>query len=165
MKTIKHLLILVALTNSFGISAQAKQDHQINKTFTLDTVSYLRNPAMGWVLYEEGASFSEKSMHYNPTVFWEEMDEVNAASYANILYIRVHWNVMEPEEGKYAWKFNKEFKEYINKAEERGLKLAFRIFFDNGTPDWVYNAGCKSTLDPPLSLKNDKQPYYDDPIF
>ena len=138
---------------------------QFSKSFELDSISLLRNPAMGWMLYEEGASFQEEHKNYDPIIFWKEMDEVNAAEYANIFYIRVHWKVMEPQEGKYVWKFDKVYQEYIKKAEDRGLKLAFRIFFDNGTPDWVYAAGCESTLDPPMSLKNDKQPYYDDPIF
>lgn len=131
-----------------------------------DTISILRNPAMGWVMYEEGWSFNGgENNPYNPIRFWDEMDEVNASAYANILYIRVLWNVMEPEEGKYAWIYNQEYKDYIQKAKDRGLKLAFRIFFDNGVPDFVYKAGAKSTLDPPMNLKNDKQPYYDDPIF
>lgn len=156
---------IIMLFAFLTVVGQRSSSVEFNKKFTFDSISHLRNPAMGWVIYEEGASFLDKYKNYNPVVFWKEMDEVNAASYANILYIRVLWKVMEPEEGKYAWKFNKEYKEYIRKAKERGLKLAFRIFFDNGTPDWVYDAGSESTLDPPLSLENDKQPYYDDPIF
>lgn len=159
------IIYLIIIFGILTLNGQDNPPNQLQKAFTLDSVSHLRNPAMGWVLYEEGASFKEQDTNYDPKIFWEEMDEVNASSYANILYIRVLWNVMEPEEGKYAWKFNKEYLEYIKKAEERGLKLAFRIFFDNGTPDWVYEAGSKSTLDPPLSLENDKQPYYDDPVF
>ena len=157
-----HITLFLFLCGLLSVKAQEKS---FTKTFELDSVTLLRNPAMGWMLYEEGASFEPKSKNYDPVIFWEEMDEVNASKYANILYIRVLWKVMEPEEGKYAWKFNKAYQEYIKKAEARGLKLAFRIFFDNGTPDWVYKAGSKSTLDAPLNLKNDKQPYYDDPIF
>jgi len=145
--------------------AQNNPSSQYNKSFVIDTVSNLRNPAMGWVLYEEGASFLKKEKNYNPEVFWEEMDAVNTSAYANILYIRVPWKVMEPKEGKYAWEYNKEYQEYIRKAEEKDLKLAFRIFFDNGTPEWVYDAGASSTLEPPLSRKNDKLPYFDDSIF
>ncbi|SKB80510.1 Beta-galactosidase [Salegentibacter holothuriorum] len=163
MKAFYTLVILI--TGFLQLSAQNNALNEFHKSFTLDSVSHLRNPAMGWVLYEEGASFLEEHKNYDPEIFWEEMDEVDAANYANILYIRVLWKVMEPEEGKYAWEFNKEYQEYIRKAEERGLKLAFRIFFDNGTPDWVYQAGAKSTLEQPLNLDNDKQPYYDDPVF
>ena len=86
-------------------------------------------------------------------------------SYEELFFLEAKKRGYKPEEGRYAWKFNKEYQEYISKAEKRGLKLAFRIFFDNGTPDWVYEAGSESTLDAPLSLKNDKQPYYDDSVF
>ena len=159
------ITLLLAVFGLLNLIGQENSSPKFNKTFELDSVSHLRNPAMGWMLYEEGASFQDEHKNYDPIIFWEEMDEVNAAKYANILYIRVHWKVMEPEEGKYVWKFNKAYQEYIKKAEDRGLKLAFRIFFDNGTPDWVYEAGSESTLDPPMSFKKDKQPYYDDPIF
>ncbi|WP_430812901.1 MULTISPECIES: hypothetical protein [unclassified Carboxylicivirga] len=154
--------VLCTFLDGFG---QIIENQTWQRSFKPDTTTLLRNPAMGWMLYEEGASFLEEAKAYDPKVFWEEMDEVDAAAYANILYIRVLWKVMEPEEGKYAWQFNKAYQDYIRKAEARGLKLAFRIFFDNGTPDWVYEAGCQSTLDPPYSLQNDKQPYYDDPVF
>lgn len=138
----------------------------ISVSFKPDTVSILRNPAMGWVMYEEGWSFTKSLQKwYDPVKFWEEMDEVQAHQYANILYIRVLWNVLEPEEGRYAWIYDESYKEYIQKAKDRGLKLAFRVFFDNGVPDFVYEAGAHSTLEPPLSRVNDKMPYFDDPVF
>lgn len=158
-----YILILSSILFSFSGCNNHKT---VSISFKPDTVSVLRNPAMGWVMYEEGWSFNGgKNNPYTPEIFWEEMDAVNASAYSNILYIRVLWNVMEPEEGRYAWIYNEAYKNYIRKAKDRGLKLAFRIFFDNGVPDFVYKAGCKSTLDPPMSLENDKQPYYDDPVF
>lgn len=158
------LIITTAIFITFFFGFRNDKNYEIN--YEVDTISMIRNPAMGWVMYEEGWSFTEsKKNPYNPTVFWEEMDQVKASSFSNIIYIRVLWSFMEPEEGKYAWIYNAEYKNYIQKAKDRGLKLAFRVFFDNGVPDYVYKAGAKSTLDPPLNLKNDKQPYYDDPIF
>lgn len=166
----KQLLILIVALIPFYTNAQKKQETPFNQSRAIeykpDTLSMLRNPAMGWVMYEEGWSFKKgKNNPYNPVKFWKEMDAVNASSYSNIFYIRVHWDVMEPEEGKFAWIYNKQYKDYIQKAKDRGLKLAFRVFFDNGVPDFVYQAGAKSTIDPPMNLQNDKQPYYDDPVF
>lgn len=162
MRTYYILILSWALLLLSG----CKNHNTLSVSFIPDTISVLRNPAMGWVMYEEGWSFNGgKDNPYTPEKFWEEMDAVNASAYSNILYIRVLWNVMEPKEGEYAWIYNESYKAYIQKAKDRGLKLAFRIFFDNGVPDFVYEAGCKSTLDPPMSLKNDKQPYYDDPVF
>lgn len=158
-----YISIFLCIFLLCGCTSTAKK---MSVSYEPDTLSILRNPAMGWVMYEEGWSFKESHRKwYDSVKFWQEMDEVQAHQYANILYIRVLWNVMEPEEGKYAWIYNEEYKAYIQKAKDRGLKLAFRVFFDNGVPDFVYRAGAHSTLEPPLSRKNDKMPYFDDPIF
>lgn len=157
------LIILIGAYFQLGCTSIRKK---MTVSYEPDTLSILRNPAMGWVMYEEGWSFEESLRKwYDPVKFWQEMDEVQAHQYANILYIRVLWNVMEPEEGKYAWLYNEEFKAYIQKAKDRGLKLAFRVFFDNGVPDFVYEAGAHSTLEPPMKRKKDKMPYFDDPVF
>lgn len=159
----KHIGIFLCIFFLCGCTPSVKK---MVVSYEPDTLSILRNPAMGWVMYEEGWSFKESHRRwYDPVKFWQEIDEVQAHQYANILYIRVLWNVMEPEEGKYAWIYNEEYKAYIQKAKDRGLKLAFRVFFDNGVPDFVYEAGAHSTLEPPLSRKNDKMPYFDDPVF
>jgi hypothetical protein len=161
----KFYYILVLSSILFSLSC-CNNYKTVSVSFKPDTVSVLRNPAMGWVMYEEGWSFMKSHQKwYDPVKFWEEMDEVQAHEYANILYIRVLWNVLEPEEGRYAWIYDEEYKAYIQKAKERGLKLAFRVFFDNGVPDFVYEAGAHSTLEPPLSRVEDKMPYFDDPVF
>jgi hypothetical protein len=56
---------------------------------------------------------------------------------------------MEPEEGKYAWLYNENYKKLIKGALDRGLKLCFRVY-DNGqdnirpaTPHFIRNAGAK----------------------
>lgn len=71
------------------------------------------------------------------------MEECKAADYSNILYIRMLWKDLEPEEGKYAWIYNERYKWYIQKAKDKGLKLAFRVFFHgvDGVPSYVYEAG------------------------
>ena len=53
------------------------------------------------------------------------------------------WKDLEPEEGKYAWIYNERYKWYIQKAKDKGLKLAFRVFFHgvDGVPSYVYEAG------------------------
>ena len=38
---------------------------------------------------------------------------------------------MEPEEGKYAWLYDENYKKLIQGALDRGLKLCFRIY-NNG---------------------------------
>ena len=119
-------------------------------------------------MYEEGWSFQgtrhNKSNIYTPEVFWEQMEECKAADYANILYIRMLWKDLEPEEGKYAWIYNEQYKWYIQKAKDKGLKLAFRVFFHgvDGVPSYVYEAGATES---PIDDEGKTQPYYDNPVF
>src|SRR5699024_6949399 len=110
---------MILLLCWFGGRGQGSPSLTYHKVFTLDSISLLRNPAMGWILYEEGVDFLENSEKNNPERFWKMMDSVHASDYANILYVRVPWKVMEPEEGKYAWKYNKEYSAFIQKAEDR----------------------------------------------
>ena len=92
------------------------------------------------------------------------MEECKAADYANILYIRMLWKDLEPEEGKYAWIYNEQYKWYIQKAKDKGLKLAFRVFFHgvDGVPSYVYEAGATES---PIDDEGKTQPYYDNPVF
>jgi hypothetical protein len=81
---------------------------------------------------------------------------------------------MEPEEGKYAWIYNENYRALIQGALDRGLKLAFRIY-DNGesnlrpgTPDFVRQAGAKGytvTGSTPAGDVAHWTPYVDDPVF
>ncbi len=113
---------------------------------------------MGWMIYEEGWSFAGGSDNpYNTTVFWAEIDEIQAHQYANILYLRLPWKLLEPHEGVYAWDTNSDYQQFIQEAKDRGLKLAFRIKPYEGVPQFVYDAGARAA--------NSQQPYYDDPIF
>lgn len=92
------------------------------------------------------------------------MEECKAADYSNILYIRMLWKDLEPEEGKYAWIYNERYKWYIQKAKDKGLKLAFRVFFHgvDGVPSYVYEAGATES---PIDDEGKTQPYYDNPVF
>ena len=157
-------MFLLGLVNLILFTCPVKA--QVNKWigYTPDLTSVLRNPAMGWMMYEEGWSFNPrlKNNIYTPEVFWQQMEECNAAEYSNILYIRMLWRDIEPEEGKYAWIYNEKYKWYIQKAKDKGLKLAFRIFFHGGVPDYVFAAGATQT---PIDEEGKTQPYYDNPVF
>lgn len=154
-----YILLLI----SGFLCACSNYKSTVNLEFQPDTLTMYRNPLCGLAIYEYGHSFFPKEEQSYDA--WNIFDSVDATKYANILYIRVPYDLMEPEEGKYAWKYNKEYIAFINKALSRGLKLGFRVFFDNCVPDWVYKAGAHSTLEPPLCRQGDKLPYFDDPIF
>jgi len=110
---------------------------------TEDTDSFLRNPAMGWAVYIDAF---EKPFP-DADLYWEEQDP--NLTWASILYIRVPWSQLEPEEGSYAWREDANYRQLIRMALERGLKLAFRVYVDSkdayrqATPQYVFEAGAK----------------------
>ena len=170
MKSISILRLTAILLCSMHLLGSASLQAQMNKwvNYSPDLTTVLKNPAMGWMMYEEGWSFQgtrhNKSNIYTPEVFWKQMEECKAADYSNILYIRMLWKDLEPEEGKYAWIYNERYKWYIQKAKDKGLKLAFRVFFHgvDGVPSYVYEAGATES---PIDDEGKTQPYYDNPVF
>lgn len=101
----------------------------------------LRNPGMGWVLYDDGAGEVADADEY-----WAQQDAI-ARSSASIFYLRWRWSDVEKREGVYEWDDpNSNFSRLIRGATERGLRLAFRFYVnpsDNlrqSTPQWVQKA-------------------------
>lgn len=130
----------------------------------IDSSSLLRNPCMGWVLYDDAWLETEDAEQY-----WAEQDQ-NARMYGSIFYIRWRWSDMEPTEGDYAWNNNPNFIKHIEEAKKRGLKIAFRIYNNSrdnlyqSTPDFVRRAGAEGYTVPGL-YEDFWTPYPDDPIF
>ena len=98
---------------------------------------------MGWGLYDDAVGNVANAEEY-----WAAQDEA-ARNYASFFYIRWRWSEMKPEEGKYAWIYDENYKKLIQGALDRGLKLCFRIY-DNGqdnirqgTPEYVRAAGAQ----------------------
>ncbi|MDR2040303.1 MAG: DUF4832 domain-containing protein [Bacteroidales bacterium] len=128
----------------------------------------IRNPMMGWALYADA---------YHPDMkFWQKFDHISvqghaspvkASDYATHLYIRWPWSALEKEEGAYAWEYDEFFLLLERGAEERGLKLAFRVYVDSrdyrtsSTPEYVRMAGAKGYM----GNTGKWSPYPDDPVF
>jgi len=125
----------------------------------------LRNPASGWMLYDDADKEVARADAY-----WEAMDEA-ARSHASIFYLRWRWAEAEPEEGRYAWKYDKNFQALIQGALDRGLRLAFRFYIasrDNSaqaTPDYVRRAGAEGCMQKGADDTPLWSPYVDDPVF
>ena len=73
-------------------------------SFTPDTVTVLRNPLNGWVLYLarnwDENFWTDKGYESMPT---NDGRQVKVSDYASTAYIRTSWRALEPEEGKYVW--------------------------------------------------------------
>ena len=175
LKTVLSAILLILFLSD--CSQKSFYDQVRTVTLEPDTLSVLRNPAMGWVMYSEGWElypyFQENFDRINVDSFWKEMDALGAHKISNILYIRAVWSAFEPEEGKYVWEHDQEFIKLIEGAKQRNLKLAFRVFHHSGdqeqqaTPEYVFEAGAKHTWIKagPKYDQNFKNPYYDDPVF
>ncbi|MGV8962428.1 MAG: hypothetical protein ACOH2V_03495 [Candidatus Saccharimonadaceae bacterium] len=157
-----RLMMLSLIIFSFHMNAQ--DGKLTKKEFQPDTVSLIRNPGMGWTVYDDASDAVA-----NAEDFWQKQDTV-ASKYATTLYIRWRWTDMEPEEGKYAWNNDDNFKKLVKGATDRGLKLAFRVYMasqDNeyeSTPAFVFDAGAKYYMESGKPGKV-RSPYPDDLIF
>lgn len=158
------LMLLVQLVSLTGC-AKSFQDggdpRTLTVSYTPDTETVYHNPCTGWAIYTDGYIPSSASAYYS------KMKACGALDYASILYIRLPWALLEPEEGQYAWLYNDEFKQLISGAKERNLKLAFRVYTENKdysiriTPQYVKDAGAEGfTVNTGLWT-----PYADDPVF
>ena len=146
--------------------------------FALSTVidGGIRQPegAFQWSMITGLAIISTNDYVAQANTYWNQQGAA-AEKYASIFYWRSRWSELEPEEGKYAWEHDENFKALIQGALDRGLKLAFRVYIDgqdnihNGTPDFVREAGAKGyavhKLWDPANENNNWTPYADDPVF
>lgn len=153
----RYCVFYLFILSTFSLKAQVTN----NVPFTEDTVSLIRNPGMGWMLYDDAYDQPANADNY-----WKVLDDA-ARKYASVLYLRWRWSDLEPEQGKYAWIYNDNFKKIIKGAKDRGLKLAFRIFYDsrdmtyNCTPLYVKKAGAEGFTE----TNGLWTPYPDDPVF
>ena len=159
------LLALIAFSFTGIVNRFRLKDSRLTIYPIEDTNSLIRNPAMGWGLYDDASDEVAKAENY-----WTVQDEA-AKKFASFFYIRWRWSDMEPEEGKYAWLYDENFKKLINGALDRNLKLAFGIYVngqDNikpGTPQYVKEAGAKGYFNNGAHGNKNWTPYPDDPVF
>ena len=149
----KYVVLLLAGLLLAACSGQREVE------ITPDNTSLIRNPAMGWGLYTESTIPDASS-------FWDGYGDI-PQKYCSFLYIRAFWSELEPEEGRYAWIYDENYKALIESARERGLKLHFRVFYDSQdshrmvTPEYVRQAGAEGFL----TNHGIWSPYADDPVF
>ncbi len=149
----------------------------VQVTVSPERTKMLRNPMTGWVLYSgigDGLS----------TTFWKDYDNlpstkgtIKVSDYATTLYIRGAWSDFNPQEGVYIWnegvntKPAQRFKELVDGARERSMKLAFTFVVDsrdkhyNFTPDYVKNAPGIEGYETTTGSVRVWSPYPDNPVF
>lgn len=165
------MLALSLIMTCLGLQAQTT-----TAIFTPDTITLLRNPMQGWVIYAGlGDGLADD--------FWNRYDNlassegpVNVSNYATTLFIRGAWSDFNPQEGVYVWQPDcntrpaQRFRMLTEGAKARKLKLAFSFITDSRdkhyqfTPAYVRNAGASGFMSTTGSVTV-WSPYPDDTVF
>jgi len=110
------------------VSALAGETNRIRTSFReVDTL--FANPGQGWM--------SQMRKPWNEPRFP-----------CSVVYFRVTWDEIEPEEGRYEWRL---IDDIIAAWKPRGVTVALRVMTTNAhskgyytSPKWLFDAGCKS---------------------
>ena len=127
------------------------------------TKEALVNPGMGWVYYHYDNS------NWNYGAFTRPGDTLDWFPGASVIYFRLPWADLEPEEGKFRWDV---IDTYAQSWIAAGKQVAFRFTCSESSyryavPKWVEDAGAKGRLYP---YKGDRdhelwEPDFLDPVF
>lgn len=130
-----------------------------------DTGEVLVNPGMGWVLHY----YDNVPENYGSRL--EPSDTVDDFPGLSVVYLRIPWSYIEPEEGRFNWSvLDTPAQRWI----ARGKQIALRISCSESwmrwaTPEWVHRAGAKGyDFEPGVGVKEGGpywEPDYDDPVF
>lgn len=177
MKTIIRKALMIACSAVLVLpllitSVSAQAGTAVTHTPAEKTAGLVKNPGMGWVLYCDafGQMTNPNIPDYNkcvmnPSLFWQTFDHAGATAKASIFYLRAPWSFFESGEGQFAWDQDANYRALIQGAQDRGLKLAFRVYVDSqdswqqATPQYVRNAGAKGFTNTFWS------PYVNDKVF
>ena len=146
--------------------AVALGDDSLVEVQPKNTDEALINPGMGWVCFH----YSNRLWAYGSRT--EPGDTLDWFPGASVVYFRLPWCYLEPEEGTYRWDLIDSF---AQPWVAQGKRIALRVTacenrFRYATPEWVQKAGAKgldyrfSTIGKP-SDETLWEPDYLDPVF
>ena len=101
----------------------------------------LVNPGMGWTLH----FYSNFIENYGSKL--EPADTLDDWPGLSVVYLRVPWSFLEPQEGKFNWSL---FDTPTQRWTAKGKKIGIRVtccesWWRYATPKWVQDAGAKGT--------------------
>lgn len=153
---------LVACVLGFATGARAEETVTVRPA---DNGAALANPGMGWVFHY----YDNVPAHYGSQL--APSDTLDDWPGLTVIYLRIPWSYIEPEEGKFRWSvLDTPAQRWIAK----GKQVAFRITASESwtrwaTPKWVADAGAKGyNFRPGQGVQPDGpfwEPEFDDPVF
>lgn len=158
-----ELVVVLAVALSVAAAASGGEDRATVRP--KDTGAALENPGMGWVFHY----YDNVPAHYGSRL--APSDTLDDYPGLTVIYLRIPWSYIEPEEGKFHWAV-------LDTPAERwiakGKRVAFRITCSESwkrwaTPEWVHKAGAKGhNFRPGKGVVKDGpfwEPDFDDPVF
>lgn len=135
------------------------KDDALDVYYPAESREILKNPYKGLIIYPGRQLFDEESAKWGGGI-------------GSILYHRYSWCYMEPQEGVYNWDI---LDKNIALCQKYGMQLGLGVGstvnfnsttnYNQDTPEWVFEAGCKYILEDRGNGCVLKIPDYDDPIF
>ncbi|MGQ9731422.1 MAG: DUF4832 domain-containing protein [Candidatus Zipacnadales bacterium] len=130
-----------------------------------DTGELFDNPGMGWVLH----FYDNVPTNYGSRLeYWDTLDDFPALG---VIYLRIPWSYIEPEEGRFNWSVvDTPSQKWIAKGKRIALRFSCsESWCRYATPQWVEAAGANGyNFRPGIGATEDGpfwEPDYDDPIF
>ena len=130
-----------------------------------DTGAALVNPAMGWTLH----FYSNVITNYGSRL--EPSDTLEDFPGLSVVYLRVPWAFLEPEEGRLDWSLlDTPAQRWIAKGKQIALRISCcESWMRYATPQWVQKAGAKGYDFTPGKGAHEGgvywEPDYGDPVF
>ncbi len=159
------LIALAAVVSVAPLHRANDDDRRAVLVRPQDTGEVLDNPGMGWVLhfYDNVPSNYGSRLAYSDTV-----DDFPGIG---VVYLRIPWSYLEPEEGRLNWSvLDTPAQRWIRK----GKQIAFRFscsesWMRYATPQWVEEAGARGYNFRPGAGVQDNGPFwepdYEDAVF
>ncbi len=156
------LVVLAALAIGCA-SSSAQQKRTVIQP--RDTGAALENPGMGWVFHY----YDNRPSSYGSKL--TASDTIDDFPGLTVIYLRIPWSYIEPEEGKFNWSvLDTPAQRWVAKGKQIALRITCcESFMRYATPEWVEKAGAKG-----YNFERGKgtvpdgpfwEPDYDDPIF
>ena len=130
-----------------------------------DTGAALVNPGMGWTMH----FYSNVPGNYGSKL--EASDTLEDFPGLSVVYLRLPWAYLEPEEGQFNWAMlDTPAQRWIAKGKRVALRLTCsENWMKYATPEWVGKAGARGTFyhygKGPADDGPSWDPMFDDPVF